>query len=415
MSKSINGYIFDESAIHETGSAQYWQARKGTTDYFFKRFKDPKRPSDRVSEAVRKQKNAICDDFARERKKVLTAIRACVGGNIIAPVEFFEYEKRYYQATEWRQIKAKTLKEISSFPEANKELLFKTAAQNLKVIHGKGIIHLDVKPDNLPVSVNEVSGKLVCTLIDFDSSYFEDSLPVPELTAATDPYMSPELAAYKMKDGRYGNKVSAKNDVFALAIVFHEYWTGRKFIFNGSDDIANGRYLYQAVDNNEKISLAPGVPAWLEALLRWMIRKNPSERPDMAEVLEALKDHSKIPGGGNDEEKARLEKEKLLAEKARLERERLIAEKARKEKEEKEKLERERLLAERARIERERLLAEQRRREASLGFDKGPNFPTDAVSFERLPNGNIKILYRDGSKMVYKYDIAIRKGLIIKG
>ena len=76
MSKNINGYIFNEEAIYDTSSAHYWQAKKGSSTFFFKRFKDPRRPSERVSEAVRKQKNADCDDFSRERKKVLTAIRA---------------------------------------------------------------------------------------------------------------------------------------------------------------------------------------------------------------------------------------------------------------------------------------------------------------------------------------------------
>lgn len=408
MSKNINGYIFNEEAIHDTSSAHFWQAKKGSSTFFFKRFKDPRRPSDRVSEAVRKQKNAVCDDFARERKKVLTAIRACVGGNIIAPVEFFEYDRRFYQATEWRQIKAKTLSEISSLPEPTKELLLKTATQNLKVLHSKGIIHLDVKPDNLPVSVNEVNGKLVCTLIDFDSSYFENSLPSPELTAATDPYMSPELASYKMKDDRYGNKVTTKNDVFALAIVFHEYWTGRKFIFERSDDKTNGRYLYQAVDNNENIKMASGIPEWLENLLRWMIKKNPNERPSMAEVLEALKDHSKLapkPNSDDDKEKERLEKER----KAREEQKRREEEKRLKEQKERELLEQQK-----RQEEQKKSFFDHRFKAMGSGYEKGPNFPVDAQSFERLPNGNIKILYRDGSKMVYNQIVAVKKGLITK-
>jgi serine/threonine protein kinase len=99
-----------------------------------------------------------------------------------------------------------------------------------------------------------------------------------------------------LQDSRYGNVVTTKNDIFALAIVFHEYWTGRKFIFKGSDDKENGRYLYRAVDNNEEIRVAPGVPDWLERMLRQMIKKNPDERPTAAEVLEWLNDHSKIPG-----------------------------------------------------------------------------------------------------------------------
>ena len=100
MSKSINGYIIEEDLKTKTSSSVFWQAEKGRTKYFLKRFDNPKRPSDRVSEAVRKQKNEACDTFARERRKVLYALKACVGSSIIAPVEFFEFENRFYQATE---------------------------------------------------------------------------------------------------------------------------------------------------------------------------------------------------------------------------------------------------------------------------------------------------------------------------
>lgn len=315
------------------------------------------------------------------------AIRTCVGGNIIAPVEFFEYDRRFYQSTKWRQIKAKTLEEISSLSDTTKEVLMKTAAQNLKVVHSKGIIHFDIKPDNLPVSINEFdASKLVCTLMDFDSSHFDNLLPAPEVIAVTPPYMSPELAAYTQKNHKYGDRVTAKNDVFALAIVFHEYWTGRKFIYRGSEDKDNGRYLYQAVDEGENVSVAPSVPDWLENLLMWMIKKNPDERPTMAEVLDALKDHSKIPGEDPRHEDEEAKKRKLEEIKKR-------------------KLEE---------TQKRKMEEHFAHHTGSGGYTKGPKFPSDANSFEVLSNGNIKIMYHNGSKVVYNRVVAVRKGFVQK-
>ena len=410
MSKVINGYKFDETQSHKAGSATWWEAEKGNAKYFLKCFDAPKRPSDRVSEVVRKQKNDACDLFSRERKRVLATLRTLVGGNIVAPVEFFEYERKFYQTTLWQPPIAKSLMEISKFDEKTKELLLKTATNNLKIVHNKGIVHLDIKPDNLPVSLNKTNGKNVCTLIDFDSSYFVGNLPAPELTAATFPYVSPEFAAYLTNNPKYGGMkaVTGKNDVYALAIVFHEYWTGRKFIYKGSEDKSNGRYMYQAVDAGEEIHVAKGVPDWLERLLQWMIKRNPNERPTMDEVLECLKDHSKIPGFTENEDEEEDEKENKL-EKERLEREkqkRQDDERRLKEQKERERLEE----------QKKKSIFKHPVRTVGTGeYEKGPSFPSDALSFERLPNGNIKILYGDGSKMVYNQIVAIKKGLIRKG
>ena len=421
MMKTINGYTFDETARRDTSSAYFWKARKNNDEFFFKQFKDPKRPSDRVSEAVRKQKNEVCDEFVRERKRILVALKTCVGSSIIAPVDFFEFEKKFYQSTEWREIKSKSLKEISSFPETTKEFLLKTATQTIKIIHSKGIIHLDIKPDNLPVAINEVNGRLGCTLIDFDSSYFENALPMPELTKATDPYMSPELAAYKMKNPKYGNVVTTKNDVFALAIVFHEYWTGRKFIYRGSDDTINGRYLYQAVDDKEEVKCAPGVPAWLDALLHWMITRDPALRPTMAQVLDALKDHSLIPGmkvEPKPEEKPKpvvkpVEKpvvkpiEKPVVKPIEKPIERPIEKPI--ERPIEKPIERP--------IEKpiERPVPPKRPEVTVMGgYKKGPRFPADAEDFEKLSNGNIKMKYKDGSVRTVNQIIAVTKGWIVK-
>lgn len=397
MAKTINGYTFDEAAKFNTSSACFWKAKKGHDEFFFKQFNDPKRPSDRVSEAVRAQKNAVCDEFVRERKRILVALKTCVGSSIIAPVEFFEHERKFYQSTEWREIKSKSLKEISAFPDETKEFLLKTATQTIKIIHSKGIIHLDIKPDNLPVAINEVNRRLGCTLIDFDSSYFENALPIPELTKATDPYMSPELAAYKMKNPKYGNVVTTKNDVFALAIVFHEYWTGRKFIYNGSEDTTNGRYLYQAVDEEETVKCAPGVPDWLDALLHWMISKNPAKRPTMAQVLEALKDHSLIPGM-----KVEPKVEPKPVPKPEIE----------------PKPDLKPIIKEEPKPTPKPTLTPIVRPTVNKiegGYVKGPGFPKDAEDFERLSNGNIKIHYKDGSVRTVNQIIALSKKWIVKG
>ena len=224
----------------------------------------------------------------------MNAIKKIEGGNLVAPVDFFEHEyphgtgRKFFVATQWREIECKSIAEIAALSEKDKLSIFKTAAQSIKLLNEHGIIHLDIKPDNLPVA-KTMEGKFFCYLIDFDSSCFEDALPEPDLVGATDPYMSPELAAYKMHKPSYDNKVTVKNDVFALAIVFHMYWTGRNFIYEGSESKEYNPYLYNIVHEGKKISTAPDIPQWLKDLLLWMINKDPKDRPTMTQVLETLK------------------------------------------------------------------------------------------------------------------------------
>lgn len=453
MRKELNGYLFNTEAGHKTSSATFYSATKNGTRFFLKCFDDPKRPSDRVSDMVKARKNADCENFIRERIRVVNALKTCVGSTIVAPVEFFEAEHRFYQSTLWMDIKRRPLAEICAYDEPTKRFLLKNAAQTLKILHSRGIVHFDIKPDNLPVALAERSGRPVCTLIDFDSSYFEDSLPDPDLAAATFPYMSPELAAYKMRDDRFRGTVTVKSDVFALAIVFHEYWSGRKFIFNGSDSIENARFLYQAVDAGETVEMAPEIPVWLERLLRWMILREPEDRPTMQQVFDYLRNPVTYM---SEDDRKREYVYRWAVERMREETADAYGDAVRafemipgwKDAEE---------LAAACQARLETLIspapaesapsgdgtdapeetekvvsdvpceapkdgapaADVPDRSASGpgagtgGYARGPAFPADANSFEVLPNGNIKIVY-DGSKENIRADIALRRGYIVR-
>ena len=292
---NINGYDISTEPICCTNGGIFYAAKKVDKqhgEYIIKCLFSPKRPSDNANEDIRKQKNEDCDLFFSERKKLLVELRS-FGAKLNAPIEFFEYNKCFYEVYYANNIVPLDICYISSLSIPLKELLLKVAAQYLKMLHSKNIIHMDINPRSLPAYINRINGKMICTLISFDSACFENSLLTPGLIFSSDAYMSPELASYKNKDYKYCNKVTTKSDVFSLAIIFHEYWSGQKFIYKGSGDGINGCHLYQAVDNNEEVKMAPEIPRWLGYLLRWMIKKDPNERPTMDEVLEVLRDHSK--------------------------------------------------------------------------------------------------------------------------
>ncbi len=361
--KTINSYelIWDEPK--SSSSSVFWQAKKDNELFFLKRFNDPSRPSDRVSAEIAKLKNDKCEHFSNERKTINDAIMKLGGGNFVAPTDFFLYERRYYQVTPWRDIKKKTLAEIVSLSEKEKLLILKTAANSLKLLHNIGIIHCDIKPDNLPVTVTE-SKKFTCSLIDFDSSHFENDIPAPDDVWVTDPYMSPELASYKMRKNYYGDKkFDVKNDVFAAAIVFHCYWSGEDFIY---DPPSKGPYLYNAVLEGKSIAVSDKIPDAIKHILLRMIDKNPENRPSMGEVLEYLKQIDVNTLQKNVVNTPTHQTETHSVE------------------------------------------------NQVPSYSKGPGFPEDAESFSILRNGNVLIYYKDGNKIAYKIDKALNKEYLIK-
>ncbi len=106
--------------------------------------------------------------------------------------------------------------------------IVRQAARGLHVAHAVGVIHRDVKPGNLFISVDD-DGKPIVKLLDFGIAKAtvrdpDDGPPSSHATRAgvligTAQYMSPEQAR--------GLSVDARVDVWALAAVAYELLTGR--------------------------------------------------------------------------------------------------------------------------------------------------------------------------------------------
>ncbi len=363
--ETINGYelVSDEIA---TSSAVSWKAKKDGQYFFLKKFRDPARPRDEIrvhNPAEFKRRSDWCDRFEDSRKTINALLSNLGGGNFVAPVEFFLHKNKYYQATPWRQIEKKTIYEITQLSDAEKLLILKTAANCVRLLHDRAIIHCDIKPDNLPVTLT-ASNKITCSLIDFDSAVLETKIPCPDEVSGTDPYLSPELMSYKMGRNYYpGHKFTVKNDVFAMAIIFHWYWSGEEFSFPQPQ---KGPYLHHAVLENLPITVSEKIPVWLKTILLKMIDKQPENRPSMGEVLAYL--------GQVDLQQVATQKDEAP-----------VSEK----KDEPTKVQ-------------------------TAEYSKGVKFPEDAISFEILPNDKVKLVYIDGSKMALSIDVAVKKQYITK-
>ena len=139
----------------------------------------------------------------------------------------------------------------------------------LEHIHGKGFLHLDVKPDNVVI----VHGRPV--LFDFGSLRVR-AADRPQQVHGTDPYIAPEEWLLEPAD------VSA--DVFSLGVTLYEMLTG-KLPFAQSRKCG----LSQVTRQPKRLrTYRPLVSRTLEGLVLQCLARDPRARPPLRTLLPAL-------------------------------------------------------------------------------------------------------------------------------
>ena len=149
-------------------------------------------------------------------------------------------------------------------------------AQALAFAHQRGVIHRDVKPDNI---VLDAAGHASVT--DFGVSLVIGSPGAGTArggSVGTPAYVSPEQALDEAVDGR--------SDVYALGVVLFEMLTGR--VPFGGRSARELIAMHVAAPVPSVSALRAETPAALVALVDRMLAKRPDERPDAGGVVRAL-------------------------------------------------------------------------------------------------------------------------------
>jgi eukaryotic-like serine/threonine-protein kinase len=156
--------------------------------------------------------------------------------------------------------------------------VLREAASALAYAHARGVVHRDVKPDNL--LLDRESGRTLVT--DFgiarDLGSAAHALTTDGMVLGTVAYMSPEQAAGEPLDGR--------SDVYALGVVGFLLLTGQ-LPFDGSPQAILVAHVTKPAPALQ--SLAPEVPAAIARVIDRCLQKAPADRYESAEQLaEAL-------------------------------------------------------------------------------------------------------------------------------
>ncbi len=158
--------------------------------------------------------------------------------------------------------------------------VIRRAAEALGYAHGRGIIHRDVKPENLFLPGGDIGRAKV---LDFGIARLAQggrSLTRTGAVVGTPGYLAPELV-------RGERSVTACADVFSLGCVMFQCLTGRPVFEAEESSALLAKILLQ--DAPRVRELVPRLPAALDELVARMLAKDPAQRfPDMPAVLDAL-------------------------------------------------------------------------------------------------------------------------------
>ncbi len=163
-------------------------------------------------------------------------------------------------------------------PELDQQTLYEVFGQladGLSAVHEAGIIHRDVKPENIFL----VDGPApFAKLLDFGLARVEKSqITGAGLLVGTPSYVAPEQIT--------GDAVDARADVYAFGLVMYRALTGHHPFANDDQVVTLG---HQLLSPPPPLSwLRDDVPPSLEALVLRMLRKKPEDRPSSMKAVAA--------------------------------------------------------------------------------------------------------------------------------
>jgi serine/threonine-protein kinase len=167
--------------------------------------------------------------------------------------------------------------------------IFRQVAEALSAAHAKGIIHRDIKPDNVMITDGDRP-----VLMDFGLAL------VSGKTRLTQEGFSLGTLAYMAPEQLQGNEVDERTDIWALGVMLYEMLAGRP-LFSGDFQAAISFSILE--EDPEPLAASDNdIPPGLDGILGKALAKDPEERYAkvddlLADLAELERDSGAFPAG----------------------------------------------------------------------------------------------------------------------
>jgi predicted Ser/Thr protein kinase len=227
------------------------------------------------------------DGKARFRREARTAARLS-HPNIVPLITFGEVQGIAYYVMGYvpGESLAARMKREGRMPPETVARLLADVADALAYAHRQGVVHRDIKPDN--ILIDEESGRAVLTDFGIARAQGGGTLTGTGMIVGTPRYMSPEQAAGQAD-------VDGRSDIYSLGLLGYEMLCGA----SPFDGRTPSDQLVQRLtkDPAPLRSRMPDVPRWLEEAITRSLARDPLQRWPDARVL-----HKQLLSGGTEDE-----------------------------------------------------------------------------------------------------------------
>jgi serine/threonine protein kinase/TolB-like protein len=231
--------------------------------------------------------------------------------NILTVYEFGQADGVHYIASEF--VEGVTLRNKMAVTRLDLSAAIDIAIQiasALAAAHESGIVHRDIKPDNVIVrtdgivkvldfGIAKLSGTFVDDTLQHSAATVTSSISEPGMVVGTAKYMSPEQAR--------GLDVDARSDIFSLGSVLYELVTGRQAFPGATSSDVIAEILKS--EPAPPLEFAPDLPYEVERIISKALRKEREKRyQSIRDLLIDLQDfkkesefHAKLQGAARPE------------------------------------------------------------------------------------------------------------------